>query len=81
MRDERERNDIEIRAKEKEIDDYRQISENQRAFEKEKSGLENRITQLIDEVSEEKKKRIYEVNEKELERINGQEKLRKDMLI
>jgi len=81
MRDEREKNDIEIRAKEKEIDDYRQISENQRAFEKEKSGLENRITQLIDEVSEEKKKRIYEVNEKELERINGQEKLRKDMLI
>jgi hypothetical protein len=40
---------------EKEINDYKNQAENQKAFEKEKSSLENRINQLNDDVAEQKK--------------------------
>jgi len=46
-----------------------------------KAGMEARIKQLIDELAEEKKNKIFLVTEKEREKIHATEKLRKDMLI
>ena len=50
-----EENVLQIKAREKEINDFKNQAENQKAFEKEKSGLESKIKQLNEDVAEQKK--------------------------
>jgi hypothetical protein len=47
----------------------------------ERSNMEARIKQLIEDVAEERRKKIHDVTEKEREKIHATERLRKDMLI
>ena len=76
-----EENTARLNDKDKEIIEYKNQREGYDAFMSEKSNMEARIKQLIEEVAEEKKNKIFLVTEKEREKIHATEKLRKDMLV
>lgn len=76
-----EENTARLNDKDKEIIEYKNQREGYDAFMSEKSNMEAKIKQLIEEVAEEKKNKIFLVTEKEREKIHATEKLRKDMLV